>query len=189
MVPTLRKRFSSQRIHRYMTSSVEEILSKFPGPVTIKSSRLKIAALLLIAIVMAGTSLYLLEFEQNPRYRTWLAAWGILIFFSVGIPIFAVMLLPNASYLKLGPREFELVSLFKKARIPWRNAMNFRLDPIMPMNNKKMLVFDYTPLPGEQISKWLGAIARGRGALPGTYRLNQADLADLMNQWRERALR
>jgi hypothetical protein len=160
----------------------EAILARFPGPVTLYPSRLKMLALFAAALAFVIGGLWVLngvpgEFGSGERLMIWL---GIL-FFGGCVLIAASMLLPGSSGLTLTADGFEARNLFRDIRASWTEANHFYIEEIFwgeAWINRKLVAFDIAR-GGER--------TRGR-TLPDTYRMPPDDLAWLMSQWRLRAL-
>jgi hypothetical protein len=160
-------------------SQVDAILAQFPGPVALQASRLKFGLALVGALAIVAATIWVMS--DHPR-DPWL--WLGLIFFGQGVIAFAAMLLPGAGGLRLDPHGFETTRLFRHYRTRWQDVsefktFNFRLTFVV-YNNRTLTGW----LP------WLNvAIAGHNTALGPDYGFSAGDLADLMNRWRERALR
>jgi hypothetical protein len=110
--------------------------------------------------------------------------WLGLCFFGVCSLVFAVQLLPGASYLRLRTDGFEFCSLFRKRPvIRWEEVSEFRVVPV-PMASMNMVFFDRTGAIETRLIKlnrsWFGA---GEG-LPDSYGLKPQELAELLKCWR-----
>jgi hypothetical protein len=112
--------------------------------------------------------------------RGWLVG-----FFTLGIPIAAIMLLPGAGGLVLDRDGFGVTTVYRMHRWRWTDTGGFMV-ATLPRGHK-MVVYD------SRASGVLGQASMkitGRNAgLPETYGLKPEALAELMTRWRERALR
>jgi hypothetical protein len=109
--------------------------------------------------------------------------WVALIFFGLGFLIGLVMLLPNASQLKLTPEGFEVTALFRKRFTKWDEVTLFRVGAI---NGQVMVVFDYTAAHQSQpnAKRFSKTMAGWEGAVSNQYDITPEALADLLNEWR-----
>jgi len=96
----------------------------------------------------------------------------VTVFFGLCLAAGLAQLWPGASYLKLTPKGFICRGLFRPWRlIPWESVNRFRAGDI---GSGKTVVYDL--------------LAGPRHGLPDTYGLKADELAELMNDWRDRAL-
>jgi hypothetical protein len=98
-----------------------------------------------------------------------------------------VVMLPQAAYLRLDGDGFEIASMFKRARTPWSDTTGFEVAALPPAGHK-MVVFDEGRAAGGMVAAANAAITGRTSALPDTFGLAPEELAQLMQQWRERAL-
>ena len=168
-----------------MTSSPDSkadlILARFPGPVTLNPSRKKWLLLLLAGCLFTLSGIWMVS-EANPE------GWGVLIFFGAGTVVSVVALLPGAGGLTLDRDGFTATSLFRRNRSRWQDVSGF--EPIaIPFARQKMVGFDDAKATAKTLASLNTALVGHGGALPDTYGLPVEDLARLMAQWRERAIR
>ncbi len=109
--------------------------------------------------------------------------WFVIIFFGICGIVLIVGLLPNASYLRISDKGFEICSLFKSVFINWTEVTQFGSQYFGP---KKMVIFNYTP--GHPHFETARRIAKNligtEGALPDTYGKSADELAKLLNEWK-----
>jgi hypothetical protein len=169
-------------------NKVDAILARFPGPVTLRVSRLKVLALFAgsLAFVVGGVCLIVFV-KGDPEAR--LAGMAGVLFFGVCAVIAAVMMLPGAGSLTLDAEGFEVCSLFRRRRIAWPQASRFTVATLkLPGNNDQHMVgYDDDALKGFGADFSRDKLGRN-AALPDTYRLSHEELARLLTAWRERAL-
>lgn len=157
------------------------ILARFPGPVTLTPSRW----LLWFAppLMAGGTafSVYLLinAIEAGSSEIIW-AGLAVIVFGFFTIRVL-IRLLPGHASLVLDASGFTVHNAYERHAFLWRSVSNFRVE--VPADNRlpDRVIFDVAgkkPLRGSD----------GGGSLPEGYRLQLADLATLLNAWRERAL-
>ena len=113
--------------------------------------------------------------------------WGAIVFFGIGTLIALVMLLPGAGGLTLSREGFEMVSLFRKHFVPWREATGFVAGKI-PRAQKKMVFFDDARAKANALGQLNVSMVGRNSGVPDTYGFSAEDLANLMAQWRERAM-
>ncbi len=117
----------------------------------------------------------------NGRFMDWLG----IIFFGFCSIVFALQLLPNASYLRLTPEGFTMCSLFRSHSYSWTEIENFAVGHASRM---KTVVFNHPSFHTKQATlkkankKFFGFEA----CLPDTYGMSAEELADLLNRWRRR---
>jgi hypothetical protein len=112
----------------------------------------------------------------------------VLTCFGLGALIAAAAMLPGAGGLTLDGDGFETTNLFRRHRTRWRDAAGFEAARI-PRAHRKMVVYDDITQGTKSIAKLnVGLVGRNSG-LPDTYGHSADNLAQLMAQWRERALR
>ena len=169
-------------------NKVDAILARFPGPVTLRVSRLKMLGLLAGSLAFVVGSIFLIVFVKGDP-ETLVAGIAGVLFFGACAVIGAVMLLPGAGSLTLDVQGFEVCSFFRRNRIAWPQASRFTVAALsLPDdNNKRMVGYDDDRLQGFGAEFSRDAIGRN-AALPDTYRLSLEELARLMTEWRERAL-
>ena len=113
-----------------------------------------------------------------------MTGWLVVGFFALCAAAFLVNILPQASYLKLTVDNFEYVALFRKTQLQWTSVSSFGVTRV---DGRAMVMFDI--LDQQTAAAALARRLLGAGAgLPDTYGLNAEELAQLMNDWRERSL-
>ena len=169
-------------------NKVDAILARFPGPVTLRASRLKMLALLAGSLAFVVGGILLIRFaKDDPEAR--LAGLAGVLFFGACAVIGAVMLLPGAGSLTLDAGGFEVCSLFRRNRIGWPQANRFIVSTLRlsGADKKHMVGYDDDRLKG--FGADFSRVKIGRNAaLPDTYGLSHEELARLMTEWRERVL-
>ena len=169
-------------------NKVDAILARFPGPVMLRVSRLKVLALLAASLAFVAGGILLIVFvKDDPEAR--LAGLAGILFFGACALIGAVMLLPGAGSLTLDVGGFEVCSLFRRNRITWPQASRFTVTtlPLPDADSQHMVGYDDDRLKGFGAEFSRDKIGRN-AALPDTYGLSHEELARLMTEWRERAL-
>ncbi len=170
---------------RAVTAPVENLLSQFPGPVTLYPSRTKWAILAAASLmfVMIGI-LFILD-------DTALWGWVDLVFSGACLLVSAVRLLPGAASLTLDAGGFEERTLFfRLPRARWRNITNIEADaaPAARSDVKLVRYNDTQPTGSWLEARRETAMLGYNAALADTYGLSAEDLADLLVRWQQQAL-
>lgn len=157
------------------------ILERFPGPVTLYQSRNKWLLVLALAVaLMLGVSLVIGNGDA--------IGWSALLFLAaVALFAYISLLLPSLGALTLDRDGFELVGLFRRFRIRWRDASGF-VAAYMPRTQQRYVLFDDAAPDMRLLAKLSTAVAGHSSALTGMYEVPADELAWLMASWRERAL-
>jgi hypothetical protein len=114
------------------------------------------------------------------------AGWLVLLFFAVCSAVFAIHLLPGASYLELLPEGFIACSLFRRRPlVRWDSVSVFRVERA-PGTGIKLVVFSQTIPNYPRLAAINQRLVGDTDALPDTYGRNAEQLALLMNEWRRR---
>jgi hypothetical protein len=188
----------------------EPRISEFPGPYTLRSSRRKLALLLIAAALFCFGSLWMIFdlARSEPLLPSVLATvlrqlgvaqlaqavlrsyilvigWASLGFFGLGGMIVLINMLPGASTLTLDKEGFTTRNMFRRCRYTWRDASDFAA---VKVGDNKMVIFNLLSAAQSKLAKLSFAIAARNGALADTYGLPAEDLAALMSLWRERAI-
>jgi hypothetical protein len=161
-------------------TDISEILSRFPGPVTLYPSRKK------WLLVFAGGALFASGGVWMIRSGEW-TGWFPLVIFALVVVIAAVAMLPGAGALTLDREGFEITNLFRRHRTSWQDALRFATARIPPAT-QRWVVYDDLGHSAKQLAKINVEIVGRNAALPDTYGLSSDDLGQLMTEWRERAL-
>jgi hypothetical protein len=161
-----------------------EILARFPGPVTLNASRKKWIVILLGCGAFVAIGVWMTASGQTEDK---IYGWGGLVFFGLGMVVAAIAMLPGASMLKLDRERFEVTSLYRRQSYRWQDTTGFEAVQIPPAR-QKTVAFDDVNAKKKALARLnVGLVGRNSG-LPDTYGLYAADLANLMAQWRARAV-
>ena len=156
------------------------ILARFPGPVTLTPSRLKLWTA--PPVFAGGTvlSVYLL-LNAIEAWTSEVIYAGLAVVVCAFFTIWTLIrLLPGHASLTLDPSGFQIRNAYTRSSWLWRNVRDFRVEVPDDERLPDRVIFDVAgkkPLRG----------SAGGGSLPEGYRLKLDDLAALMNAWRERA--
>lgn len=164
-----------------MADGVDEILARFPGPVTLKPSRRKWLFMALIGGAFTATGLFLM-----PKAEVW--TWLGVGFFGFGTLVAIITLLPGSAGLRLSRDGFLVTSLFRGHFVAWAQATDFVADPVAPAR-KKMVLYNDAGSKNSRYGKISTGLVGRSGGMPDTYGMSADALAGLMSRWRERALR
>ncbi|MDQ3713913.1 MAG: hypothetical protein M3388_17075 [Acidobacteriota bacterium] len=111
--------------------------------------------------------------------------WLIIGFFGLGSIVFALLLLPTASYLRLTPEGFTMCSLFRSHSYNWSEIEDFAVGK---MANMETVIFDHSLFYKNQntLRKTNKKFFGFEAGLPDTYGMSAEELANLMNEWKRR---
>ena len=165
-------------------ATYNEILARFPGPVTLYPSRRKWLLLMAGCLLFAGVGI---GGAYNGDAKDWLG----VAFFGVGAIVPGLMLLHGAASLTLDADGFEMTNLFRHTRFHWRDASGFeaqfppvlRASAIPPPSWNKFVAFDNTKMRNSTWTRVSALIMKHNALLGDTYGFSADDLAKLMRQW------
>jgi hypothetical protein len=113
--------------------------------------------------------------------------WLPIVFFGLGMAVFALQLLPNSSYLRVGPDGFTMCTLFRAHSCRWGDVGTFKIGWV---GTKEMVVFNFSPQyrgPRHLARLNVNIVgAEAAVAAGGTWNVRMDQLADLLNRYRER---
>ena len=154
------------------------ILSRFPGPVTLKPRPMKWLFVLTVAIGFVVIGVFLI-YTSN-------LFWGCVnvIFFTTCAVVAIFQLIPGMAGMTFDSTGFEIHGL-RHWRSLWPDVDNFS---IYQVRASKLVVYDDRTRSKNTMAT-LSRTLSGRGAgLPDTYGLRPDELALLMTLWRDHAL-
>lgn len=149
-------------------------------PMRLRTGRLKMFALLMGSLVLAGGGTLAIPKEPVTGYLC-------IAFFGLCAIVTGINVLPGSSYLELTREGFVIRHLFRTSFIPWRQVREFavyRVELLERVGWNNLLA------PGEQASmgrRVSTALTGVDGGLPDTYGMKAQDLADLLNSVRVQA--
>jgi hypothetical protein len=161
-------------------TDAEVILSRFPGPVTLYSSRRKWLRHAIWSSLFAVAGLLMVSYEIS-------GGWFILSFFAALVPLCVGMLLPGASALKLDDQGFQVTKFFRSRSARWRDVKNFEAIAQAQGSVEKIIVYDDVKSIDGIIETVNKTISGHNAYLPDTYGIAGEKLAGLMGRWRDRA--
>lgn len=168
---------------------VDDILARFPGPVTLRISwQRKLAGLLTgLAFIAVFSWLFLSDYAQTRGYISGrsgvVAAWIVIAFFAVLAARAALLfLISDAGRLSLDADGFEIRHITRRVRRSWREVGAFGAEterlPSGVGGSSEWILYD-VPIVRR---------ASAGPEVPPVYGLPRDDLLDLLNRWRTRAL-
>jgi hypothetical protein len=168
-----------------MADPTADILARFPGPVTLRAPRFSVRWWFVLLISLFGLATTVSLFLKGRIVGgDLITTWGILAFCGFGTVAAAAALLGGVR-LTLDHTGFESVRLFLSRRVRWEDVSAFVA--YYPGGNG-FVVFDN--VRKNTLKGFIDRFLSGRNDyLPDTYGLPAHDLAALMNQWRELALK
>jgi hypothetical protein len=154
-------------------------MSPLPSRV-LRPSPLKTAGLAALTAAMAAGGAWMIVSGE-------VLGWFVAVFFGLCTLVIAAALLPNASYLRVGPDGFTLCSLFRAHSYRWSDVSGFSVDRVGP---NRMVVFDFSEefqgMP--RLRRFAAALGGHEGGLPDSYGMPLEDLAGLLNEYREQGI-
>lgn len=156
----------------------EKILSRFPGPVRLSPSRLLVAGVLLILIVLVTFLIFYVSGKlgstrPHGAYDTFMSWFSLVVLAGVAVISLVQLLRPNTICLILDADGFEIHRFVKSERVRWRDVRGFSI--------RKQLLARGT------IEQVRFETVNGGGVLPINYGLGLQDLLRLMEAWRKQA--
>jgi hypothetical protein len=163
---------------------VETILERFPGPVTLYQSRLKIFIVFAFVLTLTVFAVWvLIPNPNNSWYEAVMSVLSALVAGYIAVRAALMLLLGKPASLTLDADGFERRFLFRRDRFHWQDVSSFRPQAEDEINWREpigSITFEV---------RSANAIPRHRAnALPDNYRLPKDDLVWLLEQWRQQAL-
>ena len=158
---------------------VDTLFARFPGPVTLTPSRLKLAIGLALCTGLTAFSVYLLQ--QAIAAWTSEVIWAggsVLIIGGLTIRTSILLIVPGMVGLTLTADGFEIGSFFRRVRTRWRDASDFRVEK----DEDGFRRVAYEVPDGSRRGE------RSPARCSENYAPPWDDFAWLMTAWRERAL-
>jgi hypothetical protein len=107
-------------------------------------------------------------------------------FFSLGIPVGVILLLPGSAYLRIAEDGLSFASLFRVTKLPWEAIDRFYVLSMKANGLKafEMVCFDFVPsYQGQLITRRIStAVAGCEAGLPCTYGKKAEELAEILNR-------
>ena len=175
---------------------VDELLERFPGPITLYASQRKWLAILAGCAVFVGIGVSMITSPAffNPSYLgipADIIGWLEIVLFGLGLIVSVVALMPGRSHLTLDANGFTVRNLFRSSTDRWETVDDYTAVNMAVTHpvGKIMLVGynDRTQAQRALARANVGLVGR-KSALPDTYGMTAEDLARLMSVWRRKAL-
>jgi hypothetical protein len=114
-----------------------------------------------------------------------LIGWLNIVFFGLGVAVAIVSLLPGSNHLQLDDEGLEVCSLYRRWSVRWGDVQEFF--PAF-ISRRELVCWNYVPgYSGQRAGRVVASHLTGvEAALPDTYGMTPAALADLLNEWRIR---
>jgi hypothetical protein len=113
------------------------------------------------------------------------SGWFVAGVFGFGSLVFFLQLLPNCSFLELGPDGFTVRSLYRSHQYGWADVDHFAVTRV---GVNKMVAFDFSSgyEKGQTARRMATNISGYEGALPDSYGMKPEQLSELMSEWKAR---
>jgi hypothetical protein len=113
-------------------------------------------------------------------------AWVAVAFFGMCTFTFMTLMLPNNSYLRIGPEGFEIRSLFRSYSYRWTEVAYFGVSRVGRFAGRKVVVFNFADdFSGKSMMRRVAAGLCGwEGGIPEVYAISAESLAELLNTYK-----
>ena len=177
-----------QVIERHRPTDPDAVLQRYPGPVTLRVPQMKLLFFFVSAIVFGGCLVWVAlygDLSAIGNFFLWLAAAGI----AAACPIFAMMIL-RGSTLQLDASGMHVFQGWKRSDHRWTDLSEFSVADagVLSPTQHLMVVFDEASTKDGTVATLTRSLLGKGGGLPDTYGMDPWHLAQLLNEWRERAL-
>jgi len=126
----------------------DAILARYPGPVTLYLSPGKKLFVLAGGLFVAGIAVWLLIAGRRQSLHDTIVIWiGMLFGAWMVILSVAQLLAPRLASLTLDGDGFEVATLFRRVRIPWRDVGGFGLRWYMALARTRMVDYHLVGAP------------------------------------------
>jgi hypothetical protein len=157
------------------------ILNRFPGPVLLPYSRKRAIFTLIVAIAGCAISIWVIRSGDKSLYDTIVAPIALLVFVGLGGRSLILLFRPATASLTLDAKGVQIRGLLRNERFLWRDVSGFRPAPgPRTFSFDVVVIFVHPDNPGEEP---VAVTSMSDG-----YGFSVTDLANLLNEWRERAL-
>jgi len=147
-------------------------------PITFRPSKWKTLGLFLISLLFTLAGILMINDGQ-------MMGWFVSVFFGIGCLVFIAILLPNSSYLRLSEKGFEMRSLFKSSFTNWNEVDQFE-PRYIGVNKMVFFKFNSNYEKSGGFKGMVEEMAKNEGALPDTYGHSAEELAELLNEWKNK---
>jgi hypothetical protein len=163
---------------------IEQILNRFPGPVTFYSSRAQNAFLTLGFLLAVVAAIGMISFISGTVQTMLILYAGVIYFGWRGLVACSQLFLPQLSLLTLDRGYFRIVKFNQHRAHAWHDVADFS---VSQFRSARLILFnsdaETSPLRG--INKMFSGKNSG---LTETYGFKAETLAELMTRWQEKAV-
>ena len=134
----------------------------------------------LLALSSAFFALGIHLVRENP-----IIGWLTIVFFGLGVVVFAISVVPGSSFLQLRDEGLTLRSLYRTWHVSWLDTSEFF---VARVGGRQMVCWNYSPsFVGQRLGRAMSrGIAGVEAGLPDTYGRSATELAQLLNEWHMR---
>jgi hypothetical protein len=166
----------------------EQILARFPGPVTVKPVTRPLEFCIAVAVLVVAACLWGIWQGWGQKGSS---TWGLALvaaFFAFAGTGMAVMQRTNS--MTLDRDSFEVVYGFakKKKRYLWKDVSAFEIQGTTMSRTGIWVVFDDANKGGGTLAVVDRALGFRNSTIPEDYGMGEKQIAELLNHWRDRAL-
>ncbi len=165
---------------------VADLLAQFPGPVSLAFSRWKLLFYLAGSACLGAFSIHwIVTPDSDHAVMGWFGS-----FFILGIPVFAIAMIPGASEMVLDQDGFTLRLGYRSTSWTWTEVGDFAVikDYLVPF--KKNVAFNDRRRPRSRKLSESGELPSWRDVvLDDSYGLSKDDCVRLLSEWQQRAFK
>jgi len=145
-------------------------------PLLLRPSRVKTLGLAAVSLAFVLTGLWMVNDGDG-------FGWYGVGFFGLCLVIFLVVMLPNAAYLRITLEGFTMCSLYRAQTFRWVDVSFFGVGHML---GHRMVMFNLvgTDRSLRKLRAFNAGLSGYEAALPGTFGLRHAELAELMNRYK-----
>ena len=166
--------------------SVAMLLARYPGPLVLKAAKGKLLVFSFLSAAFGGVILWMLLHETLPPLKQ-LILWPGALFFLLGAAMLLVRAAKNDTALRLIRDGFETRQVWNGRTIRWQDTSEFTVVSVSRAV-PKLIVFDDAAVERSGTAGLNRHIVGRNSSLGETYGLTHEALAELLNEWRKRAL-
>jgi hypothetical protein len=172
-------------------TEIEDIIAKFPGPITLLASRLKWWLMIVLSSAMTAAGIFLLSFfylhptRVNDDIRLGVGVSVLCTLFFGLCTVFAAIAL-RRSALRLDENGFQVTALHRR-QYRWSEVSDF---DVFYCRGTASVVFKTTKPRWSSLGNLNALLTGGRNdGLPDTYGFGASELMQLMRTWQSSAMR
>ncbi|MBO1014592.1 hypothetical protein IPU70_13595 [Achromobacter sp. SD115] len=166
--------------------SAAMLLARYPGPLVLKAAKGKLLVFSVLSAAFGGVILWMLLHETLPPLKQ-LILWPGALFFLLGAAMLLVRAAKNDTALRLIRDGFETRQVWNGRTIRWQDTSEFTVVSVSRAV-PKLIVFDDAAVERSGTAGLNRHIVGRNSSLGETYGLTHEALAELLNEWRKRAL-